>query len=365
MSAGGIEDRVRDAVRRGLGREVASVEEIAAGLGRRRFFRVRLAGGEPSRLVARVESPEDPARRPAGVPPEPPLEPLRSFLEQSGIPVPARYGGDDDIALLEDLGTLALRDVALAAPAAERRRLYEEACDLVARLQRLHESPARIAAFGRRLDSALFRYKADFFARWSLPQALGRAATDAEVAVVHAAFGFVAAEAAAAPQRLAHRDLQGANVLVRAGAPPGARLALIDLQGAFLAPPEYDLVCLLRDSYVELDDAEVSHQLSRIRGQLPGAPDASDFARRFDLLTLTRKGKDHALGFYHAALRADPREVRFAPVCARYLRAAARRTASLDPRLARLAELIEGLPAVASAAGAGATAGRRPEQART
>ncbi len=344
MSDSKLELRVSDVVRCSLGREPARIEEIPAGLGRRRFFRVSLAGGSPACLIARVELPEDPARRPPGVPPEPTLEPLRSFLAAAGIPVPARYGGDAEIELLEDAGTLELRQAAVTVGAAERRRLYEEACDLVPRLQRLSAAAERIPAFGRRLDGALFLYKADFFARFSLPAALGRPARAAEAAAVQEAFAFVAEEAALAPQRLSHRDLQSANVLVREGAPPGARLVLIDLQGALLAPPEYDLVCLLRDSYVELDDAEVATQLARIRAALPDTIDSDTFARRFDLLTLTRKGKDHALGFYHASLRDDPREIRFAPTCARYLRAAAARVASLDPRLFRLAELIERLP---------------------
>lgn len=344
MSARSIDERVRDAVRDGLAREVTVVDEIPAGLGRRRFFRVTLAAGAPASLVARVELPEDPARRPAGVPPEPPLEPLRGYLEAAGIPVPARYGSAPGIDLLEDLGSLTLRDAALATSIEERRRLYEEACDLAARLQRLRAGAERIPAFERRLDAAFFRYKAEFFTRWSLPLALGRPATRSEAAVVEEAFDWISAEAAAAPQRLAHRDLQATNILIRPGVGSGERLVLIDVQGAFLAPPEYDLVCLLRDSYVELPYDEVAHQIQRIRPALPDAPCEQTFARRFDLLTLTRKGKDHALGFYHAALRNDPRELRFTGTCARYLQAAARRTARLDRRLARLAELIDALP---------------------
>lgn len=352
MSDSSLEQRVRQTVRSSLQREPVAVEEISAGLGRRRFFRVRLSGPAPTSLVARVESAEDPARRPPGVLPEPALEPLRSFLEAAGIPVPRCFGSDAvaGIELLEDAGPCALRDAVRTAVPASRRSLYEEVCDLVPRLQRLDAPPQRVPAFGRRLDHAHFAYKADFFARWSLPVALGRAPGPAEISVVEEAFRLVADEAAAAPQRLAHRDLQSANVLVREGAAPGARIVLIDLQGAFLAPPEYDLVCLLRDSYVELDVEEVRHQLARIRTALPDAPAAPEFARRFDLLTLTRKGKDHALGFYHASLANDPRATRFAPTCARYLRAAAARVAPLDARFVRLAELIERLPTEAPAA---------------
>lgn len=340
-----IESRVRASVARSLGREVASVEEIAAGLGRRRFFRVRLAGdAAPSRLVARVEQPEDPARRPSGVPPEPALEPLRSFLERAGIPVPARYGGDPDagIDLLEDAGSTPLRDAAQHVDAAERRRLYEEVLDVVARLQRLDAPAGEVPAFGRRLDDAFFAYKAAFFERWSLPSALGRPAAPSERSVVREAFDLIARESADAPYRLAHRDLQSGNVLLKPRDARG-RLLLIDLQGAFLAPPEYDLVCLLRDSYVELADAEVEALLEGIRPGLPDAPAPEIFARRFDLLTLSRKAKDHALGFFHAAERGDGVELRYAGRCARYLKQAVGRLAASDARLARLAALVDAL----------------------
>ena len=119
---------------------------------------------------------------------------------------------------------------------------------------------------------------------------------------------------------------------------------MIDLQGAFLAPPEYDLVCLLRDSYVELGDEEIAFQLARVRPALPDAPDPESFARRFDLLTLTRKGKDHALFLYAAKTRGINDYLRFVPPTVRALRATALRRASESPRLARLAELVGQLP---------------------
>ena len=336
---------VRGAVRAALGAEVARLEPLAGQLGLRRFARVWLKSGSPATLIARLEAPEDPGGRPSGIAPEPPLEPLRTLLERAGLPVPARYGGDAraGLDLLEDLGSLSLREAVGSASAAERRALYEEACDLVPRLQRVEESDTPVPAFQRRLDAAQFAYKANLFVEWSLRER-GRDATPAEVEAVREAFAIAAGEAERAPRRLAHRDLQSENRWVRPGGTPGARLALIDLQGAWLAPPEYDLVCLLRDSYVELPEAEVAAHLDRVRPQLPDAPDPETFARRFDLLTLSRKGKDHARFLYAARARGDRRYLPYAAATLRALRAAAARAAARDPRLAPLAELIGELP---------------------
>jgi hypothetical protein len=111
-----MESEIRRLVESQLGVSVRSIAPLRAGLGLRRFFRVATSG-TPATLVARVEAPEDDAGRPMGAAPEPPLEPLRGFLEAAGLPVPARLGGDDaaGITLLEDVGDTTLEDAVAAA----------------------------------------------------------------------------------------------------------------------------------------------------------------------------------------------------------------------------------------------------------
>jgi aminoglycoside/choline kinase family phosphotransferase len=342
-----LQESIRCAVRRALGAEPTRIDLLPGALGLRRFARVWVGGEGPERLIARVDRPEDPAGRPPGILPEPPLEPIRSLLERSGLPVPARYGAGEvaGVELLEDAGDLSLADAAAEASNAERRSLYAEACALVPRLQRI-EDPGDVEAFSRRLDPATFAYKADLFCTHSLTAA-GTSPTPAAAACVRRAFDAIARIAADAPLRLAHRDLQAQNILVIEGASIGARLRLIDLQGALLAPPEYDLVCLLRDSYVELSAAEIAAHFEETRRQLPDAPEPELAIHRFDCLTLTRKGKDHARFLYAAATRGDRRYLAHVPTTVRHLRAAATRVAARDPAFAELAELIHALPETA------------------
>lgn len=335
-----VETRLRGMVAEQLERRVSRVHWLSAELGLRRFARLQLEGSEPPHsLIARIDAPEDSAGRPAGVPPEPPLEPVRDLLERNGIPVPQRFGGDANIELLSDAGSTSLSEAASEPDL--RSELYAEACDLIPRLQRIAASP--IAAFERRLDAPLFAYKADLFASYALASR-GRATTSAERACVSDAFARIAEAAAQAPVRLAHRDFQSANVHVDRAAEAGRRLTLIDLQGALLAPPEYDAVCLLRDSYVELTATELSILTERVRNALPDAPNASQFAERFDLLTLSRKGKDLARFYYAAQVRDDTRYLQYVPTTLRALHAAAERAAKRDPRLGAFAELVRELP---------------------
>jgi hypothetical protein len=329
---------------RSAGLDPLRIEWLPGALTLRRFARITLREPAGATAVARIEMPEDPAGRPAGVAPEPPHEPIRALLERAGLPVPRRLGGDPalGIDLLEDVGTLSLQNAAGALAPAARADLYRDATEWVPRIQAIAPAPG-VAAFARSLDAALFAYKADLVARYGLT-ARGRAATPAEAAVVRDTFAWIAAQMAAAPQRLAHRDFQSANLYVREGAPRGARLRMLDIQGAFLAPPEYDLVCLLRDSYVELPETEIAAHCAAVRPALPDAPDAESFARRFDLLTITRKGKDHARFLYAARERGDQRFLAYAPITVRQLQRAAARASQRDPRVAELAGLLHELP---------------------
>jgi aminoglycoside/choline kinase family phosphotransferase len=327
-----------------LGVPVTSVERVPAGIGLRAFYRLRFRGG-PGTAIARVDAPEDPAGRPAGSAPEPPLEPVRALLERAGLPVPRRYAADPrrGVELLEDGGPESLCERFARALPGERSALVAAALELVPRIQRVRDDGSGVAAFGRRLDAALFRYKAELFADVSLAAALRRAPRPAERAVVTDAFDWIARHCERAPQRLAHRDFQSHNLLVRHA--PGAEpaLLLIDLQGAFLAPPEYDLVCLLRDSYLGLEEALVLRERERIRPLLPDAPAADELALRFDLLTLTRKGKDHAR-FLVAEGRGETRYRRYVAPTVAMLRAASARTRDVASPLGRLDELIAELP---------------------
>lgn len=332
-----VEAELRALAEAQLGAAVARIDPIAGGgISHRGFYRLTLAGDGPHTLVARVDRGEPGP----GVLPEPPLEPLRTFLETGGIAVPRRLGGDAAlrIDLLEDAGTTTLEAAVHAEPGA-RQALYEEACDQVVALQHLADPSGRVHAFRRTLDPTLVGVKATRFATTGLAALLGRPANAAEVACVRAAFDAVDEMIAAAPRRLAHRDYQSRNLLVREPDARGRRLVLIDLQGALLAPPEYDLVVLLRDSYVVLPDAQVAALAERSRVALPDRPDLESFAFRFDLLTVARKAKDFAL-CHELAARGDRSWLRFAPATIGYVRGALARIAHRDARLEALRALI-------------------------
>jgi aminoglycoside/choline kinase family phosphotransferase len=360
-------DRLTAIVFERLGRRVTSIEPIAAGMGARRFHRLHFSDGTPESMVARSDdsgaaSPEPaksaprppPSSRPPLGPapawlPEPPLEPLRSFLEAAGLPVPKSFGHFPELGLdlLEDVGTRNL----LGADPRDREGLYREACALVPRLQRLAAKPDRIPAFGRRYDAALVDTKLWKWLNWAIPGLLRREANAREREDLNELFTAIVEDLEGAPRRLAHRDFKAENLHLR---PPGAggrpSLVMIDVQGAFIAPPEYDLVCLLYDLQTDLDESLAMRLLAEVVPSLPDHPSSETVRRRFDALAVARLAKDVAHVVHAGRVRGDWRRWAEIPRGLELLERAAGRLETIFPGVPTLISVIHALTTAAESA---------------
>jgi len=294
------------------------IERIPAGLGDRRFYRVALDSSKassaavPATLIARVEprpAAPDPDLASFAWLPEPPLEPIRTLLEEAGLPVPRSYASRPELGidLLEDAGTRTLADTR----GEEQRRRYLEACELIPRIQAIRGSPETAPAFGRTMGLALIRTKAAKVIHWSFPGLLGRPATEAERDSIARGFAAIAALLEDSPRLLSHRDFKAENLLLAPclDSPDkgGERLLMIDVQGAFMAPPEYDLVCLLRDIQVELPESLITEACDSALSRLPDATSRADSQRRFEAIAVVRLAKDIAHIVHAGRSRADMR----------------------------------------------------------
>ncbi|MEE3327130.1 MAG: phosphotransferase, partial [Myxococcota bacterium] len=326
-----------------FGRAPSQLERIPAGLGHRHFFRVHFEDGHrPQSVIARIE-PSGTRLDLAGQ--EPALEPIRAFLEEAGLPVPRSHADGEHIQLLEDLGDESLEKLALRVGPSHASEYYAEACALIPRLQNLTPpSTDHVEAFHRQWDRDLVASKAQKWLDWSFPLIQGRPAEAAERKALSQAFDSIAERCRKAPLRLAHRDFKAANLHRRPDSKEN-EWVMIDLQGAFLAPPEYDLVCLLRDAHVALPESQVDTHLREIRLELPDRPDEESFMDRFDLITLTRVSKDLSHYLHAATHRGDRRYLAYVPQALLNLKTAARRLTAPGSDLSPLLEAIETLPA--------------------
>lgn len=350
--------RLAELIETHLGRRLARAEAMAAGLGTRRFHRLHFEdGAAPSTLVARLEDDGAVATPTSDWPEAPPwlsepaLEPLRGFLEQAGLPVPASalHLPDERVDLLEDVGRTNL--LAVSPPTLRARTL--EACALLPRLQTLRAEPDEIPAFGRLYDRTLVSTKAWKWLHWTLPMLLDRPATGMETQEIEALFAAIADLASARPLRLAHRDFKAENLHLVPAESADARLVMIDVQGAFLAPPEYDLACLLYDLQVDHEEAFVMEAVERTLRALPDAPDEDMFRLRFDAFALARLCKDVSHVVHAAVARGDRRRWHEVPRGLVLIERIAGRRAHTFPGLRALTSVTAALTAAAKSADSG------------
>ncbi len=327
------EARVRQAVARAAGKDASSepVRRLAGHASLRSYWRV---GVPPASLVVMV-LPADarPEEVTKGAAPETnPFVDVQRYLSRLGVRVPAIHAFDEDegLMVLEDLGDEMLETRLLAG--APREPLYEHAIDQLARLRaRAEARPDGCVAYSRSFDVDLYRWELDHFVEWGLEAWKGASLAPAEKEVVGRHFDRISQALAAESKGFTHRDYQSRNLMVL----PDGSQAVIDFQDALLGPRQYDLVALLRDSYVELDAPFVEAMLRRYLERLAeeGGPrlEYEPFRETFDLLTVQRKLKDAGRFVFIDRVKKNPGFLPSIPASLRYVRDAFARRADLTP----------------------------------
>jgi len=333
MSDPQTEARVREAVRRATGADPsgAPVRRLAGHASLRSYWRVGLP---PASLVVMVlppdAKPEEVTK--GGAPAVNPFVDVQRYLARLGVRVPAIRAFDEaeGLMVLEDLGDEMLETRLLAGD--PKAPLYERAIDQLARLRaRAEARPGGCVAFTRSFDADLYRWELEHFVEWGLEAWKGARLSPAEREVVDRHFDRIARALEAEPKGFTHRDYQSRNLMVL----PGGEQAVIDFQDALLGPRQYDLVALLRDSYVELEPPFVEAMLRRYLDRLhaEGGPRLAHdpFRETFDLLTVQRKLKDAGRFVFIDRVKGNPGFLPSIPASLRYVRDAFGRRPDLAP----------------------------------
>jgi hypothetical protein len=332
------ERRVRDAVARATGRDAAAepVARLAGHASLRSYWRV---GRPPASRVVMVlpadARPEEVTK--GGVPPVNAFVDVQGWLAGIGVRVPRidLFLEAEGLMVLEDLGDEMLETRLLAGDAPGP--LYERAIDQLALLRAHAEArPGGCVAFGRAFDRDLYLWELHHFREWLLEAWKGARLSPAEREVVDREFDVIASALDAEPKGFTHRDYQSRNLMVL----PSGEQVVIDFQDALLGPRQYDLVALLRDSYVELEPGLVDAMLLRYldRFAAAGGPRLAPepFRATFDLLTVQRKLKDAGRFVYIDRVKGNPGFLPSIPASLRYVREAFARR----PDLARLRDVL-------------------------
>ena len=309
----------------GLQRRGPKVVPLTGDASDRRYFRILLADGE-SIVLALHAGPIDFGSLP--------FANVAELMHQVPLPVPRILGHSDTDGLiaLEDLGDVTLQAHLGAAPTTEHAALYREAVALIEQLQRRGAEmasdnyvPYRIA-----FDVEKLTWELEFFVRHFVEGYRSRTLSASERSILSEEWRGLAEELAAESRVLCHRDYHSRNLMLHRG-----RLYIIDFQDARMGPDTYDLVSLLRDSYVDLTDRELDELIAYFLA-LKGSGDAAEFRRRFDVMALQRNLKALGTFGYQTISRANPVYIQYIPRTLRYVKTNLERSS----RFARLREVL-------------------------
>jgi len=292
----------------------------------RRYFRV-LEPRKPSRVLALHGAPFDFETLP--------FVNVARLFAQAPVPIPAILDHADDLGVLalDDLGDVTLQ-AHLGVAALEHRRLYREAVTYIEILQRRGRELAsdRFVPYTLAFDVEKLQWEMDFFVKHFLEGYRGARLAPEERDGIRAEFRPLVEELAAEPRVLCHRDYHSRNLMLHRG-----QLFIIDFQDARMGPDTYDLVSLLRDSYVDFTDEAVSDLIAYFLA-LHGRDAAyeADFERRFDLMSVQRNLKALGTFGYQTTVRQNTVYIQYIPRTLRY----AQRNLKRYARFARLRELL-------------------------
>jgi aminoglycoside/choline kinase family phosphotransferase len=257
------------------------------------------------------------------------------LLAAMPVPIPAVLGHADDLGVLAlaDLGDVTLQAHLGAASAAEHAALYRQAVALIATLQRRGadlESPQYVP-FAIAFDVEKLTWELDFFIKHFIEAYRGVVIATPLKEELRREFAVVVDTLAAERRVLCHRDYHSRNLMLHSG-----ELYIIDFQDARMGPDTYDLVSLLRDSYVDLPEETVSELIAYFLALNGRTGEAREFRQRFDMMALQRNLKALGTFGYQTTARRNPVYIQYIPRTLRYVRK------NLDqlPQFGKMRELL-------------------------
>jgi N-acetylmuramate 1-kinase len=232
---------------------------------------------------------------------------VTSLFLKCDIPVPTVYevDGAAGIIVQEDLGDRQLCQL-LEDESEERcEEFKEQAISVIARIQKATEAAREVNSISSRLafDEAKLSWELDFFFEHYFGSLRKESLRHAETAELKAELNDIAAELAAAPRVLCHRDFHGANLMIDGK----DRLRVVDHQDARMGPASYDLVSFLLDrqptppSLAELRAYRLFFIEERRRNGLETL-DPDEFAQEFRLMAIQRGLKATGTFSYQTAV---------------------------------------------------------------
>jgi aminoglycoside/choline kinase family phosphotransferase len=317
-----------------LASRVSKVLSLTGDASDRRYYRVLMTGTPATIVLALHAGSIEFATMP--------FVAVARLMTAVPLPVPTILHHSDALGIIgqQDLGDVTLQAHLGAASPDEHAALYRDAVSFIARLQQRGAElasdeypPYRIA-----FDTDKLAWEMEFFFKYFVKAYRGAAPDVAVQRALSEEWSTMIQELAAEPRVLCHRDYHSRNLMLHDGS-----LFIIDFQDARMGPDTYDLVSLLRDSYVDLTSQQVDELIAyflAVRGGPGGVTQdqAAEYRARFDVMALQRNLKALGTFGYQTVTRGNSVYIQYMPRTLAYVRA----NLVKNSRFGRLHELLAG-----------------------
>jgi aminoglycoside/choline kinase family phosphotransferase len=237
------------------------------------------------------------------------------FLKTLGLPAPElfQYQSKKGLLFLEDLGGHTLEDWIRDHPE-DKETFYRQAVDLLVRLHHLATKniSAECPAFHLNFDVEKLMWEMDFMLEHYVKGLHQSHLNDQEIAKMRGHFLTLCQTLAKQEPIFTHRDFHSRNMMVKNG-----DLVLLDFQDARMGPCQYDLVSLLKDSYVPLDENFRNELIERYilgKEKVENRPvDRQEFHQIFDLMSIQRNLKAVGTFAFQAVAKENRRYLEYIP----------------------------------------------------
>ncbi|HVK62679.1 MAG TPA: phosphotransferase [Bdellovibrionales bacterium] len=291
-------------VNRVLGRKDFEIMQLAGDASARRYYRV-VAGSDSWVLMVWEPFKNDGSY---------PFLSVRDHFAKHGVAVPTVAGlsPDEGLVLLEDLGDLTLERKFWENQSQQASLpFYKQTIDELVKMH--YPSTADrtdCTAFKMEFDVEKLLWEMNYGRDHLIVGLCGIKLSDVEKKELERVYTSICTTLHNEPKYIAHRDYHSRNVMIKLG-----KVRIIDFQDARLGAVQYDLVSLLRDSYVSMEDAVarelIGYYLDRRREFSKDDPSLEHFMRIYEIQTIQRCFK--ACGSFSSFfnLRNDTRYLKY------------------------------------------------------
>ena len=177
------------------------------------------------------------------------------FLQELGLTTPELFYYDipKGLLFLEDCGTITLEDQLNAFPQS-KAQLYRQAVELLVHMQSRATDlvDSTCPAYHRKFDVKKLMWEFNFMLDYYVDEFCDSPLENSARKELSEVFASLCESLAAEKLYFTHRDYHSRNLMC-----DQEHLVLIDFQDARMGPCQYDLVSLLKDSYVKINDTLV------------------------------------------------------------------------------------------------------------